>query len=88
MTIRQDRDEAAISDGKRWPTTNSSNMKIVWYILVVIFGAFGILGLLRTIEVLVAGDGFRPTTLLIAIIMLLIAIVCFRKARAGATQKK
>jgi hypothetical protein len=62
-------------------------MKALMYILGTVFGLFGILALLRTIEHLVTGTGLIPSQLLIALVALLIAGVCFKKARKGPAGK-
>jgi hypothetical protein len=59
-------------------------MKICFYCLTAVLGLFGILAVLRTIERLMAGAGLLPAQLLIAIVALLLAGVCLRKARSGA----
>ena len=63
-------------------------MKILFYFLTAIFGLFGILAVLRTIERLMSGAGLLPAQLLIAVVMLLLAVVCLKKARGGAPEKK
>ena len=63
-------------------------MKILFYVLTAVFGLFGILAVLRTIERLMAGAGLLPAQLLIAIVMLCLAVVCLKKARGGAPEKK
>ena len=57
-------------------------MKIVWYLLVVVLGAFGALGLLRSIERLITGAGVSPIQIFIGLVALLLAWQCIRKARA------
>jgi len=56
-------------------------MKIVWYVLTAFLGLVGALALIRTIERLVVGAGLLPAQLIIAIVMLLLAALCLRKAR-------
>ncbi len=56
-------------------------MRILWYLLTAIFGAIGILAGLRTFERLMSGEGLSPAQLLIAVVMLLLAVGCLRKAR-------
>jgi hypothetical protein len=51
-------------------------MKIVFYLLTAFFGLLGILGLLRTVELLLTGAGVSPIQVLIAIIALIIAVAC------------
>jgi hypothetical protein len=63
-------------------------MKILFYFLTFIFGAYGILAVLRTIELLATGGGFNPVTLLFGIVGLFLAAVCLKKARAKASQPK
>jgi len=63
-------------------------MRIIFYFLTFIFGFFGILALLRTIERLVAGAGILPAQVLIAFVTLLLAVVCLRKARGSIMAKK
>ena len=58
-------------------------MKILWYVLTAFFGLLGVLGLIRTIERLAIGAGLLPTELIIAVVMLLLAVLCVRKARAA-----
>ena len=63
-------------------------MKILFYFLTAVFGLFGILAVLRTIERLMSGAGLLPAQLLIAIVALLLAVVCLKKARGRAPQPK
>jgi len=63
-------------------------MKILFYFLTAAFGLLGILALLRTIERLMAGAGLLPAQLLVAIVALLLAGVCLKKAKSGAPQRK
>jgi hypothetical protein len=58
-------------------------MKIVLYLLAVVLGAFGVLGLLRSIELLATGAGVSPVQILIGLIGLLLAWQCVRKARSS-----
>ena len=58
-------------------------MRVVWYLLAVILGAFGVLGLLRSVERLAAGAGVSPVQIFIGLIGLLLAWLCVRKARSG-----
>jgi hypothetical protein len=55
-------------------------MKISWYVMTTVFAALGVLAVLRTVERLVSGGGVLPAALIIAVIMLILAVVCFRKA--------
>ena len=57
-------------------------MKILWYLLTFLLGLFGLLSTIRVFERLVSGAGFLPIQLLIALIMLVLAWLCLRKARA------
>jgi hypothetical protein len=57
-------------------------MKVLWYLLTALFGLIGVLALIRTVERLVTGSGLIPTQLVIAFVMLLLAVLCVRKARA------
>ena len=57
-------------------------MKILFYLLTVICGLVGILGLLRTFEVLALGGGLRPVQILIAVAALILGWVFLTKARA------
>ena len=56
-------------------------MKILWYLLTLVFGAIGVVSGLRTVELLMTSARFLPTQLLIALVMLLLAVLCLRKAR-------
>ena len=58
-------------------------MKIVWYLLAAILGAFGVLGLLRSVELLATGAGGSPIQMVIGLIGLLLAWQCVRKARSS-----
>jgi hypothetical protein len=57
-------------------------MKALWYFLTVIFGFYGILAVLHTIELLVTGAGLFPAQLITAIVALLLASVFLKKARS------
>ena len=57
-------------------------MKILWYLLTFLLGLFGLLSTIRVFERLVSGADFLPIQLLIALIMLVLAWLCLRKARA------
>jgi hypothetical protein len=63
-------------------------MKILFYLLTLVFGLFGVLGSLRIVEQLKTGQGFLPAPALIAGVMLLLALVCLKKARADATNEQ
>ena len=59
-------------------------MKLLWYVLTLIFAVIGLVAVFRVFEVMVLGAGLFPTTqLLIAFITLLLAFVCLRKARSA-----
>jgi hypothetical protein len=58
-------------------------MRILWYLLTALFGLIGMLTLIRTVEQLVTGSGLRPTQLVVAFVMLLLAVLCVRKARVA-----
>ena len=58
-------------------------MRILWYLLTALFGLIGLLALIRTVERLVTGSGLIPTQLVIAFVMLLLAVLCVRKARVA-----
>jgi hypothetical protein len=59
-------------------------MKILWYFLTGVFGLFGTLAVARTVERLLSGAGLLPVQLLIALIALILAVACFRKARTAS----
>ena len=58
-------------------------MKVLWYLLTFLFGLVGVLSAIRLIERLAAGAGLLRAQLLIAFVMLLLAWLCLRKARAS-----
>jgi anaerobic C4-dicarboxylate transporter len=58
-------------------------MKIVFYLLTAFFGLIGVLGILRAVELLLTGAGVSPVQVLIAIIALILAVACLRKARSA-----
>jgi hypothetical protein len=58
-------------------------MKGLFYFLTAVFGVFGALSVLRTIELLALGGGPLPVQFLIAVIMLTLAGACLRKARTN-----
>jgi hypothetical protein len=62
-------------------------MKILFYVLTAVLGLFGILAVLRTVERLMAGAGILSVQLLIALVALILAGVCLKKARASGTEK-
>jgi len=57
-------------------------MKILWYLLTFLFGLVGVLATIRLIGRLSSGAGLLPAQLLIALLMLVLAWLCLRKARA------
>jgi hypothetical protein len=57
-------------------------MRIVYYLGMVVFGFIGIIGVLRTVELLIVGAGLFLTQLLIGAVMLALAFLCLNKARA------
>jgi hypothetical protein len=63
-------------------------MKIIFYILTALFGLYGVLAVLRTIELLATGGGFQPVAALFGIVGLALAFACLKKARATAAQPK
>jgi uncharacterized membrane protein HdeD (DUF308 family) len=62
-------------------------MKTLFYILTFVFGLYGCLQVLRTVE-LFSTEGFRPVVLLFGVVGLLLAGVCLKKARAKAAHQK
>jgi hypothetical protein len=56
-------------------------MKFVFYFLTTFFSLLGALALLRTIELLLTGEGMLPAQFFVVIIMLLLAGGCLKKAR-------
>jgi hypothetical protein len=59
-------------------------MKALWYLLTAVFGLFGVLSTLRSLERLATGAGVPLAQILVALVALLVAWVCLKKAR-GAT---
>lgn len=59
-------------------------MKVLFYVLATVAGLFGVLGLLRTFEHLIVGDGFFPTQLVIGIVGILLALLWIKRARSAA----
>jgi len=59
-------------------------MKIVWYLLAVVLGVFGALGLVRSIDRLISGAGILPVQILIGLVGLILAWLCIKKARSSA----
>ena len=58
-------------------------MRILWYLLTAFLGLIGVLAIIRTVERLAVGAGLLPAQLIIAIVILLLAAFCLRKARAA-----
>jgi hypothetical protein len=58
-------------------------MRVVWYLLAVVLGAFGVLGVLRSLERLSTGEGVLPIQILIGLGCLVLAWQCIRKGRRG-----
>jgi hypothetical protein len=58
-------------------------MKALWYLLTAVFGFFGLLSALRIIERLATGAGVLVAQILLALVALLVAVVCLRKARSA-----
>ena len=56
-------------------------MKILFYLLTVICGLFGLLSLLRFFEVALLGGGIFPIQLIIGVGGIILAWVCLKKAR-------
>ncbi len=56
-------------------------MKTLWYVLTFFFGLLGVLATIRVLERLASGSGLFPEHLVIALITLLLAWVCLRRAR-------
>jgi len=57
-------------------------MKILFYILAAIAGLFGILALVRMIEVAALGGGINLVQILIAVICLFLAVLWIKRARS------
>ena len=58
-------------------------MRILWYLLTAFLGLIGVLAIIRTVERLAVGAGLLPVQMIIAVVMLLLAALCLRKARAA-----
>jgi hypothetical protein len=56
-------------------------MRFLLYVAATLFGLFGVLALLRTIERVATGVGWLPSQVALGLLALLIATVCFRRAR-------
>ena len=65
--------------------TKEARMKIIWYLLALVLGAFGALGLVRSIERLIGGAGVLPVQILIGLVGLVLAWLCFKKARSASS---
>ena len=59
-------------------------MKVLWYLLTFVLGAFGVLALIRFIELLLSGGGISPIQLFIALVCLVLARKCIVQARRAA----
>ncbi len=59
-------------------------MKILFYVLATAAGLFGALGLFRTFEHLLAGDGLRPIQLAFGVVGVLLAIIWVKRARLSS----
>jgi hypothetical protein len=56
-------------------------MTLLWYVLTLVFGVIGLVAVVRIFEILILAVSLLPTTqLLIAIVTLLLAFLCLRKA--------
>lgn len=60
-------------------------MKILWYFLTLIFGAIGVLALLRSIEIILIGAGISPGRFGVALIFLFLAWLSLIRARSKAS---
>ena len=58
-------------------------MRIVYCLGMLVSGFIGGLSILRTMELLFIGGGLYFTQLLIGVVMLALAFLCMRKARAA-----
>ena len=56
-------------------------MKIVFYLLTIIFGCLGILGVVRTIELLATGNAIKPVQIILSIIGFMLAVFFLNKSR-------
>jgi hypothetical protein len=56
-------------------------MKIVFYLLTIIFGCLGILAVFRTIELLINGNAIKPIQILLAITGFTLAVFFLNKSR-------
>ncbi len=57
-------------------------MKILWFFLTLLFGLIGMLGLVRSVEILFIGAGNLLVQLGVALISILLAGQCLKKARS------
>jgi hypothetical protein len=83
-----DRDDSEAANEKQAFGIRHTGMKILLYFLTAVFGLFGILAVLRTIERLMFGAGLLPAQLPIAFVSFVLAGVCLKKARSGAPEQK
>ena len=60
-------------------------MRILFYLLTLMCGAFGLLALARVVEVLATGGIINPIQVLFAVIGLALAVVCLKKARSQSS---
>lgn len=58
-------------------------MRILWYVFTALFGLFGLLALIRTVERIVSCQGLIPIQLLVGFGMLFLAVICIQRARAA-----
>jgi hypothetical protein len=58
-------------------------MRALFYILAIAAGAFGILGMLRTIEKVMVGEGLDPVQLVIGAAGLILALLWLKRARTA-----
>jgi hypothetical protein len=58
-------------------------MKVVWYLLSFMLGLFGVLAVLRAIELLITGQGIMPIPTLMGLGALVLAGWCWKAARAA-----
>ena len=60
-------------------------MRIFWYLLAIVLGVFGALGLVRSVERLMGGAGLLPVQILIGMVGLVLAWLCIKKARSASS---
>ena len=63
-------------------------MRVFWIVATVFFGALGMLGVLRTVEMLVVGQGFAVGSLLFAVALLGAAKLCHGGTKAPSYPKQ